>query len=129
MKRIFISVSIITIITVSVFGQKVPVTKTNLCKKWKLEKYEIFFIDYDIEPNEKNDYLYLKSNMTFESIDEGEFGTGTWSFINNKNERVLILNGKEGEIRLFIKELQKDRLILIIDDEELIDLKIHFVNK
>lgn len=128
MKRIFIT-CIVIILTVSVFAQKVPITKTNLCKKWKLEKYEIFFIDYDVEPNEKNDYINLKSNMTFESIDEGKYGTGTWLFINTKDERVLILKSEEGEIRLLIKELRKDRLVLIIDDDELIDLKIHFINK
>ncbi len=129
MKNRFISLLIVALFTFPTFGQKVPVTKSNLCKKWELEKYEILFIDYDIDPNEKNDYIHLKSNMTYESIDEGKYGTGTWSFINTKDECVLILKSKEGEVRLFIKELRKDHLVLVIDDTELIDLKIHFINK
>lgn len=108
------------------YGQKLEPNKTNLCKRWNLEKYEVFWIDYEPEAKEKNDYLLLKRDFTFESIDEGEYGVGTWDIKVNKEKQYLVLRNNEGEINMIIEELKKDKLVVVIDDEELIDLEIHF---
>lgn len=114
------------LICASTIGQNVDVNKQNLCKKWNLEKYEIFWIDYDPEEIEKNDYINLKSDMTYESIDEGVYGTGTWDFITGRKDDYLVLKDEKEEIKLIIDDLEKDKLVLLIDDEELIDVEIHF---
>lgn len=112
--------------SLTAFTQKLEPNKTNLCKRWDLEKYEVFWIDYKPEANEKNDYLLLKRDFTYESIDEGEYGIGTWDIKITSENQYLVLRNEEGEINMIIEELKKDKLVVVIDDEELIDLEIHF---
>lgn len=116
----------IVLINILFVVQQSQVTITNLSKNWKLDKYEIFWIDYDPEENEKNDYLNLKPDFTYESIDEGEYGVGTWSLTAEGKDHFLNLKSEEGEIRMLVDELEVNHMVLIIDHEELFDLEIHF---
>lgn len=129
MKKGILLLAFVAILSSLAYAQKVPVTKSNLSKMWKLEKYEVLWIDYDLEDNEKNDYMHLKPDMTFESVDEGEYGTGKWKLVTENKEQYLVLMGTQGELRLIIDELRTDRLVLVIDDEEFIDLEIHFITE
>ena len=50
-----------------------------LCHTWRLDKYVIYWISYDPEANEQNDYLELRRDMSYRTVDEGEFSEGRWS--------------------------------------------------
>ncbi|MFT6335326.1 MAG: hypothetical protein ACI86M_001455 [Saprospiraceae bacterium] len=110
-------------------SQGSSITIQNLSKKWKLDKYKVSFFSEDPAQNEKDDYINLKSDLTFESISEGEFGVGSWR-LNGKKKRIyLSKENEEGEIVFIIDKLRTKKLILIIDDPSDSDaqyLKIHF---
>lgn len=125
-KKIIIALAIIGIPATS-FCKNVEINMVNLSKKWMLEKYQAFWIDYDVEPNEINDFIHLKPTKRYNSVDQGKPGSGTWRIHHKNDEYYLILQEEKGELQLIIKELEKDKLVLVIDDEELIDLKICFV--
>lgn len=118
----------ILFVLISLVGlaQKVEINKVNLCKKWNLEKYEFFWIDYDPENNEKNDYIRFNTSNKYESVDEGKFGTGGWKLQKEDKETYIVMSSDEGELRLLVDELDKDKLVVVVDHEELFDLKIHF---
>ncbi len=61
---------------ISVTGFSQTLNKKTLCKKWYIEKYRVMWKNYQPETKEKNDYILLKNDMTYESIDEGVFNNG-----------------------------------------------------
>jgi len=69
MKKILLTAVLLTLLYVSGFSQ--TLNKKTLCKKWYLEKYEVMWVDYEPEEKEKNDYILLKSDMTYVGLDEG----------------------------------------------------------
>lgn len=101
----------------------------NLSKKWKLDKYKVSFFSEAPAANEKNDYIHLKSDLTFDSISEGEFESGNWRLDANKKRIYLSNKSEEGELVFIIDKLKSNKLVLIIDDPSDSDaqyLKIHF---
>ena len=122
-KILFISFPALLIASVA-FSQKKEITAENLCKKWMLEKYSVLWTDYEPEASEKHDYILLHPDMSYESVDEGIYGKGTWGY--SKKGKYLLMKNNEGMLKLFIQELGNDKLVLIIDDKELFDLEIHF---
>lgn len=110
--------------------QEVALTKENLSKKWFLDKYVILGQSSQPEANEKNDFILLNKNMTYQSISEGAKDVGSWS-LNTKTYRIILKsNTKNGALIFAVKLLTKNRLIMIIDDQEDEDtryIKIHFV--
>lgn len=107
------------------------ITIQNLSKKWNLEKYKVSFFEEAPEEKEKNDYIHLKSDMTFSSISEGAFEIGTWRLDVKKKRIYLSEKGAEGELVFIINNLSSQKLVLIIDDPADSDaqyLKIHFKN-
>lgn len=109
----------------------VPVTIENLSKRWKLEEYSYLFISEDPEEIEKNDYIFLRKDLSFESVSEGKYEKGKWR-LDAKSKRIyLSQDGEEGELVLIISKLENDELVLIIDhpsDPDAEGLKIHFKN-
>ncbi|MFT7377885.1 MAG: hypothetical protein ACI88Z_001720 [Sphingobacteriales bacterium] len=105
------------------------ITVQNLSKKWKLDKYKVYFFSEAPAENEKKDYIYLKSDLTFDSISEGEFEAGNWR-LDAKNKRIHLSKKNEaGDVVFIIDELKLESLVLIIDDPSDSDaqyLKIHF---
>lgn len=105
------------------------ITIQNLSKKWKLDKYKVSFFSEAPAENEKNDYIHLKSDLTFDSISEGEIEAGSWRLDAIKKRIHLSKNNEEGEIVFIIDKLKTKKLVLIIDDPSDSDakhLKIHF---
>ncbi|MFT6358724.1 MAG: hypothetical protein ACJAYJ_002950 [Saprospiraceae bacterium] len=105
------------------------ITIQNLSKKWKLEEYKVYFFSEAPAENERNDYIYLKSDLTFDSISEGEFEAGRWRLDAKKKRIYLSKENVAGEIAFIIDELEPEKLVLIIDDPSDSDaqyLKIHF---
>lgn len=121
-KQILIT-TVIALFSLDGFSQNL--NKQSLCKKWHLEKYEIMWIDYDPEENEKNDYIQLKTDMTYISVDEGVKTIGTWIFNDDKNYFIMYNEKGEG-IRFFVDKLRFEKLVVNIEIEELEDVDIHF---
>lgn len=108
-----------------------PITIQTLSKKWKLDKYSVYGFSESPENREKNDYIFLKSDLTFELLDEGEKEVGTWRLNKERKRIFLSKKDEDGELILIIDQLENDELILIIDnptDTDLKDVKIHYKN-
>jgi len=101
------------------------ITKRALCKKWHFEKYEIMWQDYEPEKQEQNDYIFLKSDMTFEEVSEGKYSTGKWSF--NKNEKSFTMYQSGQAVKCIIKRLEANHLTIEVDDNELEGVDMHFL--
>lgn len=99
---------------VSEFTSKINVQ--NLSKKWELDYYKFYFFSEDPAEEEKNDYIHLKSDMTYSSISEGEYDAGKWRLDIAQKRIFLSNNNEEGELRLIIDDLSANQLVLIIDD-------------
>ena len=103
----------------------------NLSKKWKLDKYQ--YEEYTETPSdlEKNDFLHLKSDLTFSSITEGNVENGQWRLDVKEKRIFLFQKGVEGEMALIIHDLSVQQLVMSIDDptdEETRKLKIYYKN-
>lgn len=126
MKKIISSTILITYIGVSGFSQ--DLTEKTLCKKWDLEKYVVMWVDYEPEENEQNDYIMLKSDMTYTSIDEGILTSGKWTM--HADENYFLMYDEKGEgIKFIVSELEEEKMVLSIDLEELDGVDIHFTSK
>ncbi|MGB0431439.1 MAG: lipocalin family protein, partial [Bacteroidia bacterium] len=89
---------------------------------------EVFWVDFDPEPNEKGDYLDLKKDFTYTSVDEGACDEGTWQLM--KDDKGFILINNKGESLAFtIEELTENHLVVTAQVEDLIDVNIHFTSK
>jgi len=108
-----------------------PITIDNLSRKWTLEKYSYLFFSEDPAPKERNDYILLKSDLSFESVSEAKYDSGKWRLDTEEKRIYLSKKGEDDELIFIIHELTDERLILIIDDSSDSDtknLKIHFKN-
>ncbi len=95
------------------------------------EKYKVFHFTEAPAPEEKNDYIHLKPDMTFSSISEGIYETGKWRLDVGKKRIYLSNKNKKGELVFIIDDLSPKQLVLIIDDPSDSDaqyLKIYFKN-
>jgi hypothetical protein len=126
MKKIILTSVVLFLISITGFSQ--TLNKKTLCKKWYLEKYEVMWIDYEPEEKEKNDYILLKSDMTYQSVDEGKFSKGKWSF-NDKDKTITLFNNKGEEIDFEVKELNSNKLVVVMKLKEMEDVDIHFITK
>ncbi len=123
MKSIILAFAAIFLVSFEGFSQNL--NKQTLCKKWHLEKYEIMWIDYAPEENEKNDYIQLKNDMTYISIDEGIKTTGRWTYNSDKNYFIMY-DAKEEGVRFFVDELETNKMVVNIDVKELEGVDIYF---
>jgi len=122
---------LITMVAASIFSAVANAQKLShgaLCKKWYLEKYEVMWVDYEPEEKEKNDYILLNKNMSYQAVSEGEFSEGKWSFNDEENYFILYDENNEG-LKFIVETLKKDRLVVVIDIKELKDIDIHYINK
>lgn len=122
MKIILTSV-LLLFICMSGFSQ--TLNKETLCKKWYLEKYEVMWIDYEPDEKEKDDYILLKKDMTYESVDEGVNTVGKWTF-NNEENYFTMFNDKGDGIKIIIDKLSINRMVLNIDIKEMDGVDIHY---
>lgn len=116
-------ISFMLVFSTLTFSQ--DLNKNTLCKKWYLEKYEIIWFDYSPDDNEKNDYLELKEDMTYESIDEGEYSQGKWTY-NNQGKYFIIYDEKNQGIKFYVSELTSKSLIVRADIEDMEYVNIYF---
>jgi len=126
MKKIILTFVILTFLTVSGFSQNL--NKETLCKKWYLEKYKVMRVDYEPEEKEKNDYILLKSDMTYVSVNEGVKSSGKWSYKDDKN--YFTMYNKKGEgLKILVDELKANKMVLNIDIKEMDGVDIHYVTR
>jgi hypothetical protein len=126
MKKILLTAVLLTLLYMSGFSQ--TLNKKTLCKKWYLEKYEVMWVDYEPEEKEKNDYILLKSDMTYVGLDEGIKTSGKWTF-NAAKKYFTVFNGKKEGIKFFIDELSVNKMVLNIDIKEMDGVDIHYTTK
>lgn len=128
-KKIFLFALLISSISFSTEAQSNGFTVQNLSKKWKLEKYKVFYFSEQPTEKEKNDYIHLKPDMTFSSISEGVYEEGSWQLDAKKSRIFLAKEKEEKELIFIVNDLSENELVLIIDDpndEDAQYLKIHF---
>ena len=123
MKKTFLISVVFLLISLAGFSQ--TLNKKTLCKKWYLEKYEIMWVDYEPEAKEKNDYILLKTDMTYVSVDEGVLTTGSWTFNNDEKFFTLYNQSKEG-LKIVVDELSINKLVLNLAIKEMKGVDIHY---
>ncbi len=126
MRKIVSAFLILTLFSVCGFSQ--TLNKETLCKKWYLEKYEVMWVDYEPEENEKNDYIHLKTDSTYISVDEGVESTGKWTY-NDVDDYFTIYDKKGEGLILIVDKLKADKMVLNIDIEEMDGVDIHYTTK
>ena len=104
-------------------------SKLDFCKKWNFQGYIYYGMTFSPEENEKNDYLQFYEDGTFESIDEGENGKGTWEWMP-KNKSLYLYNSKSNKplILEVIKLTETTLIVLLKDEKESIKLKFSKVS-
>lgn len=126
MKKILLTAVLLTLLHTSGFSQ--TLNTETLCKKWYLEKYEVMWVDYEPEEKEKNDYMLLKSDMTYVGLDEGVKTSGKWTFNTEKNYFTMF-NGKGEGVKIVVDELSMNKMVLNIDIKEMDGVDIHYTTK
>ena len=126
MKKILLTTVILIFLHISGFSQ--TVNKETLCKKWYLEKYEVMWVDYEPDEKEKNDYILLKTDMTYVSVDEGIKTSGKWTFNTEKNYFTMF-NNKRDVIKMIVDKLSINKMVFKIDIKEMDGVDIHYTTK
>jgi hypothetical protein len=126
MKKILLTSVLITFLHISGFSQ--TVNKETLCKKWYLEKYQVLWVDYEPDEKEKNDYILLKTDMTYVSVDEGIKTSGKWTFNTEKNYFTMFNNKRDG-IKITVDKLSINKMVLNIEIKEMDGVDIHYTIK
>lgn len=104
-------------------------TIQNLSKKWQLDKYKYLLFSEAPSEQEQDDYIHLKSDLTFESVSEGIKESGNWRLDAAKERIYLTQNGDSQALVFIVDNLSTKKLVLIIDDTSDADakhLKIYF---
>jgi len=123
MKQTILITAVFMLTIFSAAAQKI--SKASLCKKWYLSHYEHMWIDYEPKANEKNDYIWFKDDMTYESVDEGKKTSGKWSF-NAKEKHILMYDSKGDYMKLMVEDLNEDEFVFEIDHKDLKGIEIHY---
>tara|TARA_B100000809_G_C14721922_1_gene381730 strand:- start:133 stop:516 length:384 start_codon:yes stop_codon:yes gene_type:complete len=126
MKKILLTPVLLIFLHISGFSQ--TVNRETLCKKWYLEKYEVMWVDYEPDEKEKNDYILLKTDMTYVSVDEGIKISGKWTFNTEKNYFTMFNNKRDG-IKITIDKLSINKMVLNIEIKEMDGVDIHYTTK
>lgn len=126
MKKILLTPVILIFLHISGFSQ--TVNKETLSKKWYLEKYEVMWVDYEPDEKEKNDYILLKTDMTYVSVDEGIETSGKWTFNTEKNYFTMF-NNKRDVIKMIVDKLSINKMVFKIDIKEMDGVDIHYTTK
>jgi hypothetical protein len=126
MKKVVLTSVIFTLLCMSGYSQ--TLNKKTLCKKWYLEKYQVMYVDYEPDEKEKNDYILLKGDMTYESMDEGEKTAGKWTF-NVENKYITMFNEKGVGIKINIDKLSIYEMVLNMDIKEMEGVDIQYTTK
>lgn len=126
MKKILLTPVLLIFLHISGFSQ--TVNKETLSKKWYLEKYEVMWVDYEPDEKEKNDYILLKTDMTYVSVDEGIETSGKWTFNTEKNYFTMF-NNKRDVIKMIVDKLSINKMVFKIDIKEMDGVDIHYTTK
>jgi len=126
MKKILLTAVLITFLHIS--GVSQTLNKETLSKKWYLEKYKVMWVDYEPEEKEKNDYILLKNDMTYVSVDEGIKTSGKWTF-NDKKNYFTMFNDKRDGIKIIVDKLSLNKMVLNIDAKEMKGVDIQYTTK
>ncbi len=113
---------------ISITGFSQTLNKETLCKKWHIEKYEFMWVDYEPDENEKNDYIHLKTDMTYISVDESVETTGKWTY--NNDEKFFTMYNQKGEgLKIIVEKISANKMVVNIDIKEMDGLDIHYTTK
>jgi hypothetical protein len=123
MKKILLTSVLINFLYISGFSQ--TVNKDTLSKKWYLEKYEVMWVDYEPDEKEKNDYILLKSDMTYVNLDKGIETSGKWTF-NTEENYFTMFNEKGDGIKMIVDKLSINKMVFKIDIKEMDGVGIHY---
>ena len=101
--------------------------KSDLFQTWYLDKYGDENDYYEVPKWEKEDYMILKDDMTFEIKTEGEIGKGTWML--NTNGTYLEIKYDSGELeKIYIIYATSRTLVLMFDIDEYREMEAHYVS-
>ena len=123
MKKIILTTILVSALTIAGFSQNL--NKKTLCKKWYLEKYEVMWVDYEPKEKEKNDYIHLKSDMSYVSVEEGVKSSGKWTY-NASKKHFTMFDKKGTGLKINVDELKANKMILNIEIKELEGLDVHY---
>ncbi len=135
LEKIIISTvtSLATLLIVSLVRSKpsaiqkdsISITKEQLCKKWNLSTYEAYGELYPPEKQEKNDYIFLKNDMTYITVSEGKKESGKWT-INSSKGYIQLFDTEKQSLKIYILQISKTKLSAKIDIEELEEVTINY---
>lgn len=103
-----------------------------LCQKWYLEEYIYWVFTEAPDEVERNDYLQINHDFTYQSISEGVFEEGFWKLDQDKKSIHLNQEATSEELVFLIQTLTSNELIVNIhypEDYEARHFKIHFKSK
>jgi len=83
----------------------------TLCKKWRYVKSEMDDVVLTSEGESENDMLWLKADMTYESLEEGVPLQGTWAVSDDKQSVELLDNTFKETNILLVKQLNDGTLV------------------
>jgi hypothetical protein len=83
------------------------------------------WVDYEPDEKEKNDYLLLKSDMTYVSLDKGIETSGKWTF-NIEENYFTMFNEKGDGIKMIVDKLSINKMVFKIDIKEMDGVGIHY---
>lgn len=124
-RMILLTIGLLVVTCCGIKAQSI--NKKNLTKKWKLSTYTYGRTHYQPSKKEQGDYILLKNDLTYVSVEEGKVATGRWNL--NANGKFITLWNKKGEsIRFFIQALKLNRLVLKADLKDMREIDIHYVS-
>lgn len=112
-------------------AKKIPVAKTPqpfvvtskdsmLCRAWKLASAEVFGVGKDPNEKQKNDGVTFHYDQTALLTIEGESHAGKWVTDRARTVITVTAEGSNEIVRLKIKKLEKQELIIQHQDKDLI---------
>ena len=112
------------LLTSALFAQKLD--EKQLYATWHLDKYSDDEAYYNPPAAEREDYLSLARDKTYQFRTEGEESQGTWML--NTNGNYLELKSTEGEtIRIYIQFLTDKSLVITFDEDLSRAWEVHYV--
>ena len=99
--------------------------KKNLSKEWKIQQYETFSVQEMPGPDQINDKIHLKEDMTFFIIENGKEYVGKWTIISPAN--YISCKSSSGELNKMYKIISctDKEAVLEYKDPDLIKTKYY----
>ena len=97
----------------------------TLAKTWQFEKSSIRGTVLNPTQIEKQDYLDLRSDFSFNRVDGGTCYQGTWKY-DSENKKIKLVYNHIDKVDLFsIEEVGKGNLILKVEEDWKIEMTLY----